>query len=87
MYINLNTTFTPEQLANDWDVVEHYDGDLVAYRSKHPKGILRIIDTDSGMDVLEFVGNPHTESIADAKQKADLIMSGCRRHPIIDTPH
>ena len=74
MYINLNTTFTAEQLENDWEAVAYYDGDLVAYRSKKPNGILRIIDTDSGMDLLEFVGNPHTESVADAKQKADAIM-------------
>ena len=82
MYINLNTTFTPEQLANDWDVVSEYEGDLVAYRSKHPKHILRIIDTDSGMDILEFVGNPHTESMEHAKEKADAIMLGCRRNPV-----
>ncbi len=75
MYINLNTTFTPEQLANDWEAVAQYDGDLVAYRSKQANGILRIIDTDSGMDLLEFVGNPHTDSIADAKAKADKIMN------------
>ena len=74
MYINLNTTFTQEQLENDWEAVAHYDGDLVAYRSKASTGLLRIIDTDSGMDLLEFVGNPHTESVADAKQKADAIM-------------
>ncbi len=74
MYINLNKTFTKEQLERDWEVVAHYDGDLVAYRSKTSTGLLRIIDTDSGMDLLEFVGNPHTESVADAKQKADAIM-------------
>ena len=74
MYINLNTVFTAEQLAADWEVVAHYDGDLVAYRSKKQNGILRIIDTDSGMDLLEFIGNPHTVSLDDAKQKADKIM-------------
>jgi hypothetical protein len=75
MYINLNTTFTQEQLETDWDIVETYYDNIVAYRSKHPNGLLRIIDTDSGHDILEFVGNPHTDSIADAKAKADKIMN------------
>lgn len=74
MYINLNTTFTHEQLETDWDIVATYDDDIVAYRSKHPKGLLRIIDMDSMHDILEFAGNPHTDSIADAKAKADKIM-------------
>lgn len=74
MYISLNTTFTQEQLENDWDIVATYYENIVAYRSKQPKGILRIIDTDSMHDILEFHGNPHTVSIADAKLKADKIM-------------
>ena len=78
MYINLNTTFTNEQLETEWDIVAIYDGNIVAYRSKHPNGLLRIIDTDSMHDILEFHGNPngnpHTVSIADARLKADKIM-------------
>jgi len=74
MYISLNTTFTQEQLENDWEVVKDYGDNIIAYRSKQAKGILRIIDTDSMHDILEFHGNPHTISIADAKLKADKIM-------------
>ncbi len=74
MYINLNTTFTNEQLETEWDIVATYDGNIVAYRSKKPNGLLRIIDMDSMHDILEFIGNPHTVSIADAKTKADKIM-------------
>lgn len=74
MYINLNTTFTKEQLENDWDIVSTYDENIVAYRSKQPNGLLRIIDMDSMHDILEFIGNPHTIDIADAKTKANKIM-------------
>jgi hypothetical protein len=74
MYINLNTTFTKEQLETEWDIVATYDGNIVAYRSKHPNGLLRIIDTDSMHDILEFVGNPHTLSLDDARMKANKIM-------------
>lgn len=73
--MNLTTTFTAEALATEWTAVATYDdGDLVAYRSNHPKGILRIIDADSGCDILECLGNPFTASIEDAKAKADKIM-------------
>ena len=74
MYINLNTTFTKEQLENDWDIVSTYDENIIAYRSKQPNGLLRIIDMDSMHDILEFIGNPHTIDMADAKTKSDKIM-------------
>lgn len=74
MYINLNTTFTKEQLETEWDIVATYDGNIVAYRSKQPNGLLRIIDTDSMHDILEFIGNPHTVSLDDARMKANKIM-------------
>lgn len=74
MYISLNTTFTQEQLANDWEVVKDYGDNIIAYRSKQPNGLLRIIDMDSMHDILEFIGNPHTIDMADAKTKSDKIM-------------
>lgn len=66
------TVLDAEELESNWTVVAEYD-ELTAYRSNE-SGLLRIIDVDSGMDILEDIGNPITKSIEDAKAKADAKM-------------
>lgn len=71
-----STAFTAEELKNNWTAVAYFDeGELVAYRSKIGNGLLRIIDIDSGCDILEAFGNPFTTSNEDAKSKAEKIMA------------
>ena len=66
------TMLSAEELESNWTLVSEYD-ELIAYRSNE-SGLLRIIDVDSGMDILEYGGNPFTSSLEDAKAKADAKM-------------
>ena len=69
------THFTKAQLDEGWtEVASFEDGELVAYRG-NMGGLLRIIDTDSGHDILELFGNPRTASVEDAEAKAKALMN------------
>jgi len=71
----MQTHFTKEKLAEGWTEVASFDnGELVAYRG-NMGGLLRIIDTESGHDILELFGNPRTASIEDAEAKAKKLMT------------
>jgi len=72
------TYFSSKELAEKWTLVAEYKrAELIAYRS-NDSGLLRLIDIESGHDILEGGprGNPFTASIEDAKAKAYELIYG-----------
>ena len=77
MYIKTPEHFSDQELQEGWDVVALFgneEGQTVAYRSK-ASGLLRLIDKETGFDMLAMFGNPITASIEEAKAKAEKIMA------------
>jgi hypothetical protein len=73
MLINQATILKHDELEKNWELVCSYPDNISAFRSKET-GLLRIIDVDSGGDILSNNGNPFTKDIEHAKIISDKLM-------------
>jgi len=74
MFINQLQVFKIDNdFKKNWELVYSYPDNISAFRSKKT-GLLRIIDVDSGGDILSDNGNPFTKDLKHAKIISDELM-------------
>jgi len=73
MFINQATILKDDELEKNWELVCSYPNNISSFRSKET-GLLRIIDVDSGGDILSNDGNPFTRDLKHAKIISDKLM-------------
>lgn len=75
MIISATVLKIDDDFKKNWDLVCSYPNNISAFRYKG-NGLLRIIDIDSGGDILSNNGNPFTKDLKHAKIISDKLMKG-----------